>query len=81
MFFLTALQIARPMVAVLFLADVALALLTQVAPELNAIIVMFPAKIVLTLLLLGLTFPVLPPALDPLIELALRAMSTMSGAG
>ena len=60
MFFVTAVQIALPMIAVLFLADLGLALLTKVAPQLNAINVMFPAKIGLTLLLLGLSFPVLP---------------------
>ena len=81
MFFVTALQIALPMIAVLFVADLGLALLTKVAPQLNAINVMFPAKIGLTLLLLGLSFPVLPQALDRLVDLALRAMSTMSGAG
>ena len=53
-------QIALPMIAVLFLADLGLALLTKVAPQLNAINVMFPAKIGLTLLLVGLSFPVLP---------------------
>ena len=62
MFFLTAVQIALPLIAVLFLADLGLALLTKVAPQLNALNVMFPAKIGLTLLLLGLSFPVLPEA-------------------
>ncbi len=59
MFFVTAVQIALPMIAVLFLADLGLALLTKVAPQLNAINVMFPAKIGLTLLLVG---PLLPRA-------------------
>ena len=43
--FLAALQIAGPLVAVLFLADVALGLLTRVAPALNAFALGFPAKI------------------------------------
>ena len=62
LFFTTAVQIALPMIAVLFIADIGLALLTKVAPQLNAINVMFPVKIGLTLLLVGLTFPVLPLA-------------------
>ena len=70
MFFVTAVQIALPMIAVLFLADLGLALLTKVAPQLNAINVMFPAKIGLTLLLVGLSFPVLPQAVERLIDLA-----------
>jgi flagellar biosynthetic protein FliR len=81
LFFTTAVQIALPIIAVLFIADIGLALLTKVAPQLNAINVMFPVKIGLTLLLVGLTFPVLPGAVDHLVDLAAQAMSTMSGAG
>ena len=81
MFFITAVQIALPMIAVLFLADLGLALLTKVAPQLNAINVMFPAKIGLTLLLLGLSFPVLPQAMSRLVELAQQAMAALAGAG
>jgi flagellar biosynthetic protein FliR len=77
MFFLTAVQIAMPMIAVMFLADMSLALLTKVAPQLNAIQVMFPAKIGLTLLLIGLSFPVLPEAVNRIVDLANQAMSTL----
>ncbi len=80
-FFVTAVQIALPLVAVLFVADLGLALLTKVAPQLNAINVMFPAKIGLTLLLLGLSFPVLPEAVSRLVELANQAMSALVGGG
>jgi flagellar biosynthetic protein FliR len=80
MFFTVAVQIALPLIAVLFLADLALALLTKVAPQLSAINIMYPAKIGLTLLLVGLSFPVLPQAIDKLVDYSLQAMSTMSGA-
>jgi len=60
------------MVAVLLLADVALALLSRAAPALNIFAIGFPVKIMLTLALLGLTFPLLPPALDALLEQATR---------
>lgn len=78
LFFVTAVQIALPMIAVLFVADLGLALLTKVAPQLNAINVMFPAKIGLTLLLLGLSFPVLPVALERLVDLANEATATIA---
>lgn len=81
LFFVTAVQIALPMIAVLFVADLALALLTKVAPQLNAINFMFPAKIGLTLLLLGLSFPVLPEAVRQLVSLANEAMATIAGGG
>jgi flagellar biosynthetic protein FliR len=77
MMFLAALQIAGPMVAVLLLTDVALALLSRAAPSLNILTFGFPLKIMLTLILLGLTFPLLPPALDGLLEQAARAMVSL----
>jgi flagellar biosynthesis protein FliR len=77
MMFLAAVQIAGPMVAVLLLADVALALLSKAAPALNIFSFGFPFKIMLTLLMLGLTFPLLPPALDALMGHAVRAMISL----
>ncbi len=79
LFFVTAVQIALPMIAVLFLADLGLALLTKVAPQLNAINVMFPAKIGLTLLLVGLSFTVLPGAMQNLVDYADQAMAALAG--
>ncbi len=69
MFFMTAVQIALPMIAVLFVADLGLALLTKVAPQMNALNVMLPAKIGMVLLLIGLSFPVLPEVTARLVEL------------
>ena len=79
MFFMTAVQIALPMIAVLFIADLGLALLTKVAPQMNALNVMFPVKIGLTLLLVGLSFPVLPEATTRLVELVTQATAAMAG--
>ena len=79
MMFLAALQIAGPMVAVLLLADVALALLSRAAPALNIFAFGFPVKIMLTLTLLGLTFPLLPPAVNTLLEQATRAIVSLKG--
>ncbi|CAM3339218.1 flagellar biosynthetic protein FliR [Nocardioides dubius] len=80
LFFTIAVQIALPLIAVLFITDLGLALLTKVAPQLNAINVMFPVKVGLTLLLLGMSLPVLPEATRRLVDLANEAMSTMVGA-
>ena len=77
MMFLAALQIAGPLVAVLLLADVALALLSKAAPALNIFALGFPVKIMITLTMLGLTFPLLPPALDGLMDTALRAITAL----
>ncbi|HET8716280.1 MAG TPA: flagellar biosynthetic protein FliR [Nocardioidaceae bacterium] len=77
LFFSSAVQIALPLVAVLFVADLGLALLTKVAPQLNAISIMFPAKIGLTLLMVGLSFAVLPNAMSRLVEAALEGMRAL----
>jgi flagellar biosynthetic protein FliR len=58
--FLASVQIAGPLLVVLFLADVGLGLLTRVAPALNAFAMGFPLKIFLTLTLAGVVFSVLP---------------------
>lgn len=58
--FLAAVQIAGPLLVVLFLADAGLGLLSRVAPALNAFALGFPVKIFLTLTLGGLVFSVLP---------------------
>ncbi len=55
-----ALQIAGPLVVVLFLADVGLGLLTRVAPALNAFALGFPLKILLTLAFGSFAFLALP---------------------
>jgi flagellar biosynthetic protein FliR len=75
--FLAALQIAGPLVAVLLLADVALGLVSRASPQMNIFSMGFPIKIMLTLMMLGLTFPLLPTALDSLMDAAVRAMTSL----
>ncbi|MEU7903122.1 flagellar biosynthetic protein FliR [Actinoplanes sp. NPDC049118] len=78
-FFLAALQIAGPLIAVLFLTDVAFGLLNRVAPALNAFQLGFPAKIFLTLALSGTAIAILPRALDELVDQAVVAVVKLSG--
>lgn len=66
--FVAAIEIAGPVLAALFLADVALALLTRAAPQLNAIMLAFPLKILLTLMLLGFALPMLPGSVHGLLD-------------
>ena len=72
--FLATLQIAGPLVVVLFLADVGLGLLTRVAPALNAFALGFPLKILLTLSLSSLTFLAFPRIIEALTGTALDTM-------
>ncbi len=71
---LSAVQIAGPLLIVLFLADVGLGLITRVAPALNAFAMGFPIKIGLTLLLAGLVYAALPGIVGALAEDAARLL-------
>lgn len=66
--FLAAVQIAAPLVAALFLTELALGLLSRAAPQLNVFMLGFPLKILLTLLLVGITLPHLPGVVGNLLE-------------
>jgi flagellar biosynthetic protein FliR len=72
---LAALQIAGPLVVVLFLADAGLGLLTRVAPALNAFAMGFPIKILLTLLLVPLLFVALPEIVNSVTKTAVDEMT------
>ena len=72
--FLAALQVAGPLVVVLFLADVGLGLLTRVAPALNAFALGFPLKILLTLLLVSGAVLALPQLVSSLTGNAMTAL-------
>ncbi|MGI4894706.1 MAG: flagellar biosynthetic protein FliR [Janthinobacterium lividum] len=61
---LSALQIAAPLIAVLFITDIGLGLLSRVAPALNVFAMSFPVKILVTLTLGGFTFALLPGVVD-----------------
>lgn len=63
-----ALEIAAPLLAALFLADVALGLLSRAAPEMHVFVLGLPVKILLTLTLTGLALPLLPGAVASLVD-------------
>jgi len=77
--FVSALQIAGPLIAVLFLTDVAFGLLNRVAPALNAFQLGFPAKIFLVLSLAGTAITILPRALSTIVNHAVSAVVHLSG--
>ena len=75
--FLAAIQIAGPLVVVLFLADVGLGLLTRVAPQLNAFALGFPLKILITLTMGTFLYLGLPGVVSSLAD---RAVELVGGA-
>ncbi len=79
LFIVAACEIAAPVLAAMFLAEVALGLLTRAAPQLNALQLGMPLKALLALLLTGLALPLLPPAMDNLVRDVVRAGRMISG--
>ena len=72
--FVAALQIAGPLIAVLFATDIALGLLSRAAPALKPFNLGFPAKILLTLLIMGSAFVLLPSVVSSLTDKAAHAV-------
>ncbi|MFJ4037747.1 flagellar biosynthetic protein FliR [Microbacterium sp. NPDC090007] len=70
----SAVQIAGPLLIVLFLADVGLGLVSRVAPALNAFALGFPLKIALTLVLVGFVFAALPAVVASLADDAAQVL-------
>lgn len=77
--FMGAVQIAGPLVAVLFLTDVAFGLLNRVAPALNAFQLGFPAKIFMVLLISGIAITALPGVVDSIVRRAVDAVLQLTG--
>lgn len=80
-FLVAALEIAGPLVAAYFLTEVALGLLSKAAPQLNVIMFGFPLKIFLTILLVSSALPLVPGAVDRLVDTALRQGIPLLGGG
>ncbi|MDQ7032818.1 MAG: flagellar biosynthetic protein FliR [Desulfonauticus sp.] len=57
--FVLAIKIASPVILALFLIDLALALISRAAPQMNVLFVGFPLKIIVGFLFLGLLFEIM----------------------
>ena len=55
--FVIALKLGAPILAALFLADVALGFIARTAPQINVFIIGFPVKVAMGILLLGFSLP------------------------
>ena len=77
--FVAALQIAGPLIIVLFLTDVGLGLVTRVAPALNAFALGFPLKILMTLTFGTFVFLALPRVVEHLTGVSMRTIFDVVG--
>ena len=67
-FFVAALEIAAPVVVVLFLAELALGMVSRAVPSLNVFAMSFPLKILLTLSIASVAIALLPGAVSTLVD-------------
>jgi flagellar biosynthesis protein FliR len=70
--FVSAVQIALPLGAALFVADIALGLLGRAAPRINVLVLGLGAKALIALLVAGLALPLLPTAVRTLTSRSLE---------
>lgn len=72
-FLAAAVEIGLPVLAALFLAEIALGLLGKAAPQMNILVLGFAVKAFVAIMLLAMTIVLLPETVDSLIMQAIRA--------
>lgn len=73
-----AVEIAAPLLAALFLAQVVMGMVSRAAPSMNVFALGFPFMILVTLLMASLVVPQLPNAVSSLVDQAVRATAAMT---
>jgi flagellar biosynthetic protein FliR len=73
--------LALPLVSALLVANIALGVLTKVAPTLNLFAVGFPVTLMAGFAMLALSMPYFAPALEDLFEQGYGAVSAVMNAG
>jgi flagellar biosynthetic protein FliR len=71
-FFTATLEIAAPLIVVLFATQISLAMLSKAAPQMNVWILGFPVQAMMSLLFVAIGIKVLPGYLDNLVSRALQ---------
>jgi flagellar biosynthetic protein FliR len=80
-FMVAAIQIAFPLLVALFMAELVMGLLARAAPQLNLLVVGFGVKSLIVILLGAVSLPLLPIAVDLIVETAVRSMGAVFGGG
>jgi flagellar biosynthetic protein FliR len=80
--FSAAIQVAGPIMLALILTDCAFGIVSRVVPQLNVFSVGFPAKVVVGVLLMGITFPFvvgwLTDELETSVSVALKTLQVVN---
>jgi flagellar biosynthesis protein FliR len=67
-FLVAAIEVAGPVLACLFLAEITLGLLARAAPSLNVFSLAFPLRVAVALLVVAIALPLIAPALGNLVH-------------
>jgi flagellar biosynthesis protein FliR len=78
-FFTAALEIAAPIIVVLFTAQIGMAMLAKAAPQMNVWLLSFPLQVLLTLGLVTIALQTLPGVLDHLVGRVLQSTGALLG--
>jgi len=71
-FLIAALEVSAPIVAALVLTDLALAVLAKAAPSMNVFVLGMPLKMLVTVSLAAIAIPLLPSAIEGVIDPLIR---------
>jgi flagellar biosynthesis protein FliR len=78
-FFTATLEIAAPLIVVLFATQISLAMLSKAAPQMNVWILGFPIQALMSLVFVAIGIKVLPGYLNNLVERALQDTGVLLG--
>jgi flagellar biosynthetic protein FliR len=78
-FFTATLEIAAPLIVVLFATQISLAMLSKAAPQMNVWILGFPIQAMMSLLFVAIGIKVLPGYVDNLVSRALQDTGVLLG--
>ncbi|NCC25092.1 MAG: flagellar biosynthetic protein FliR [Deltaproteobacteria bacterium] len=79
--FVLAIKMAAPVIAAIFLVDLALALISRAAPQMNVLLIGFPLKIGVGFLFLGLLFTLLAQNMEAFVSRMLPMFNQLMRAG
>ena len=80
-FLVAALEIAAPLVCALLLTEVALGVLAKAAPNMNIFMLGMPLKMLVTITLAAVAIPLLPGAVEAIVEPLVRQSLQVVGGG
>lgn len=77
--FVSAIKIAAPIMIILFLVIIVAGLIGKAIPEINIFMIVFPMKIIVGFIVLGITFPFIVRAMEYVINILRKDLYNLAG--